>query len=252
MKTTHKSRFTAAGVHFLSSLLIFSLLSWIIIKIWYPQPFFSSSGGWQGLKIVALIDLVLGPLITLIIYNTKKPKKELMIDVSIIISIQLAVLSFGIYTVYSERPIAIAFWESEFYTIPASALDNQEINTNQLKKLSDQSPAIVYAEKPRSVEGLQAMLDITQEQGIPPTQQFSLYRRLQPNKQDVFQYSINIAKIISANNDLAKQLKELLKATKTLQDKNYYLPLQSKYQDIILVFNPKAENIGYLKASTIN
>jgi hypothetical protein len=251
MKTIHKSRFTAAGIHFLSSLLIFSILLWIIIKIWYPQPFFSASGGWQGLKIVALVDLILGPLITLVIYNTTKPKKELFQDIGIIVFIQLAALSFGINTIYSERPIALAFWEHEFYTIPASALKNQGIDLDELQKFSDQKPAIIYAEKPTTVDELKEMLKITQEQQIPPTQQFTRYRSLQSYSQQVLQHSVNISEIISVNKDMATQLKDLLKETKTQQKDNYYLGLKSKYQNIILVFNAKAEQIGYLKVPYI-
>ncbi|MCK5831682.1 MAG: hypothetical protein KAH20_15410 [Methylococcales bacterium] len=251
MKTKYKPRFTAAGIHFLSSLLIFSILLWVIIKIWYPQPFFSASGGWQGLKIVALVDLVLGPLITLVIYNTEKPKKELYQDIGTIVIIQLAALSFGIYTIYSERPVVLAFWDREFYTIPASALDKQKIDLNSLEQFSDQTPVMVYAEKPTTVEGLKEMLKITQEQQIPPTQQFTRYRPLQSYSQQVLQHSVNISEIISVNKDMAAQLKDLLKETKTQQKDNYYLALKSKYQNIILVFNAKVEQIGYIKAPYI-
>ncbi len=252
MKTQHKSRFTATAIHFLSSLLICSILLWIIIKIWYPQPFFSSSGGWQGLKIVALVDLVLGPLITLVIYNTTKPKKALFQDIGTIVIIQLAALSFGIYTIYSERPVALAFWEHEFYTIPASAFEKQGIDLDDLQQFSDQKPAIVYAEKPTSIKGLKEMLKVTQEQQVPPTQQLTLYRPFQSYSQQVLQHSVNIFEIISVNKEMAAQLKDLLKETKTEQKDNYYLALKSKYQNIILVFNAKAKQIGYLKAPYFN
>ena len=74
MPTLLRSRLIAAGLHFLASFSIFMLLLLIVIKLWYPQPHFSASGGLQGLTIIALVDLVLGPLITLIIYNVTKPK----------------------------------------------------------------------------------------------------------------------------------------------------------------------------------
>lgn len=247
MKTSHKSRYSAAGIHFLSSLIIFSLLLWIIIKVWYPQPFFSSSGGWQGLKIVALVDLVLGPLITLVIYNTTKSKKELITDVGTIVTLQLAVLSFGVHTIYSERPVAITFWDNEFYTIPASALDKQDIDVAQLSQFSDQSPALIYAKKPKTKDELKEMVNIIEKNKTPPTQQLMRYSSIHDHTQDIFQHSVDIAKFISDNKDMAKQLENLLKETKTRQEDNYYLTLKSKYQNIILVFNAKAEKIGYLK-----
>lgn len=248
MKTTLKSRFSAAGIHFLGSLILFSLLLWIIIKIWYSQPFFSASGGWQGLKIVALVDLVLGPLITLIIFNTNKAKKVMMTDISIIVIIQLAALVYGIHTIYTQRPVALAFWEKEFYTIPAEVLEKQGINLATLKQLSDLSPAMIYIEKPTDPDQLKTMLKVILEQQIPPTQQLNLYRPMKSYLPEVLKQSINIDEVIRKNIDMAGQLETLLKDTNTKQNENYYLVLKSKYQNIVLVFSAKSKMIGYLKA----
>lgn len=250
MYIKHATRLSAAGLHFLLSLTLFSLFLFVLIKLWYPQPYFSSSGGWQGLKIVALVDLVLGPLITLIIYNTNKPKKTLLLDLAAIISLQLCALSYGIYTVYSQRPVAIAFWEDKFYTIPAEAFKQQSIDLEKLQTLSKQNPAIIYVDKPITVDGIEAMVKVVQEQRIPPTQQFNLYRSIDSSsyKQNILKHSININEVITANTDMAAQLKTVLAETQTTQSENFYIALESKYQNIILVLNADAEQIGFLKA----
>jgi hypothetical protein len=248
MKTTVQSRITAAGIHFLASVFLFSILLLIIINIWYPQPYFSASGGWQGLKIVALVDLVLGPLITFAIFNSNKPKKVLAQDVGIIVIIQLAALFYGIHTIYSQRPVGIVFWEGKFSTISAQAMDDQGVDLNTFKQFSNQSPPIIYAEKPTSVEGLTALLKVIKEQKIPPTQQLNLYRSINNFLPKVLEHSIDINEIISHNSDMAEQLQSLLKQTKTKKPDNSYLVLESKYQNIILVFSANAEIIGYLKA----
>jgi len=248
MKTTLKSRFTAAGLHFLGSILLFSFLLWVIIKIWYQQPFFSASGGWQGLKIVALVDLVLGPLITLIIYNVNKPKKVMLADLSIIVILQLAALGYGISTIYTQRPVALAFWEQEFYTIPAQALEKQGINLATLGQFSDLSPAMIYVEKPTESDQLKAMLKVIVDQKIPPTEQLNLYRPINSYLPEVLKHSINIDEVIKKNTDMAGQLETLLKETNTKQSENNYLVLKSKYQNIVLVFSSKSIMIGYLKA----
>lgn len=248
MNTSVKSRFSAAGIHFLASLFLFSILLFIIIYIWYPQPYFSASGGWQGLKIVALVDLVLGPLITLAIFNSNKAKKVLAQDLGIIVIIQLAALFYGIHTIYSQRPVAIVFWEGKFSTISAQAMDKQGINTNTLQQFSNQSPPLIYAEKPTSVDGLEDLLNVIKTKKIPPTEQLNLYRPIKSFLPNVLEHSVDINEIISHNSDMAEQLQNLLKQTKTKKPDNSYLVLESKYQNIILVFSANAEIIGYLKA----
>ncbi len=248
MKTPLNSRLTAAGIHFLASLSLFSILLFIIFKLWFPQPYFSASGGWQGLKIVALVDLVLGPLITLAIFNTNKPKKVLAQDLGIIVIIQLGALIYGIYTIHSQRPVAIAFYESKFYSIPAQALDKQSFDLKNLSELSDHSPAMIYVDKPIAIDDINAMVKIVIDQKIPPTQQVNLYRSIKPNFSKILKHSIKIKEIITRNPDMAEQLQVLLKQTKTKQPDNYYLVLESKYQNVILIFSKKTELIGYLKA----
>ncbi|MCF6204385.1 MAG: hypothetical protein L3J59_12080 [Methylococcaceae bacterium] len=248
MKPSLNARLTASGIHFIASLSLFSLLLFIVFKLWFPQPFFSSSGGWQGLKIIALVDLVLGPLITLAIYNIEKPKKLLAQDLSIIVIIQLAALVYGVYTVHSQRPAALAFYESKFYTIPAQAFANQDLDLAFLSELSDHKPAIIYVDKPITIEGINAMVDVLKKHNISPTQQVNLYRPFKTNFAAISKHSINISDIVSRNSDMAEQLQVLLKQTNTKQSENYYLVLESKYQNVILVFSNKAELIGYLKA----
>ncbi len=248
MQTSLKSRFTAAGLHFLGSAILFSLLFLIIIKIWYPQPFFSASGGWQGLKIVALVDLVLGPLITLLIYNLNKPKKVMLADLGIIVIIQLAALTYGMHAIYTQRPVAMVFWENKFYTIPAQALEKQGINLSSLDQFSNHKPTMIYVEKPTSTDQLKSMLKVINEKRIPPTEQADLYRPIQPYLPNVLKNSINIDEVITQNKDMAKQLSTLLTETNTKQSENYYLVLESKYQNIVLVFTAKSKMIGFLKA----
>ena len=74
------NRFGAFAVHLGISLIIFIILGYLILFHWYPDFFFTSDGGWQGIRIVAFVDLVLGPVLTLVVFNNKKPKAELRRD----------------------------------------------------------------------------------------------------------------------------------------------------------------------------
>jgi len=242
------TRFKAAGWHFIASLFLFSLLGFVVVQLWYPQPYFSASGGWQGLQIIALVDVVLGPCLTFIIYQSTKPRKELMMDVGLIVLIQLSALAYGIHTLHSQRPVALVFWENKFHTVPAQALSNQSIDIDTLRQFSQQSPAKIYAQNPLILAEKKEMLKRINEQRLPPTHQFDLYRPIESHKQEIISHSIDINRVIQASSDMAEQLITLLAETKTTQAENFYIVLESRYQNIILVLNANAEQIGFLKA----
>ena len=55
------TRIQAFLIHLGISAVIYAGLLYLIIFIWYPQPYFTADGGWQGIRLVTGIDMVLGP-----------------------------------------------------------------------------------------------------------------------------------------------------------------------------------------------
>jgi len=120
----HPSRGTAFAIHLILSLLVFSTLVAAMLVYWFPGKLFLMDGGWQGLKLVAMVDLVLGPALTLILY--KPGKKNLKFDLCAIAVIQVLALGYGFYTTYNQRTVAVVFADNEFATV--SAQDNKQAN----------------------------------------------------------------------------------------------------------------------------
>ena len=251
--SVHKitSRYSAAFLHFVLSLFIFAIFIGILLLFWYPAPYFSASGGWQGLRLVALVDLVLGPCLTLIIYNTFKSRRELFIDFLIIAVIQVSALLWGISTVYKQRPVATVFWQGNFYTVPATALTTQGVDLAELNRFSTDRPVYVYAQPPMNEADAESMLQIVMEQRIPPHEQLVRYRPLAENMQEVRQANLNIQEITDANADMAGQLEAILRRSGTSRDDNLYVALMSRYRNIVLVFSAQDELLGMLTAPPI-
>jgi hypothetical protein len=67
------TRYHASFYHFLISFAIFILLSYLVLMVWYPEFFYSIDGGWEGMRIIIGVDLVLGPVLTLIVFRAGKP-----------------------------------------------------------------------------------------------------------------------------------------------------------------------------------
>ena len=54
-------------------------------------------------------DLALGPLVSLVIYNSRKSRRELVFDYSVVAVVQIAAMVYGVYVVAESRPVYIAF-----------------------------------------------------------------------------------------------------------------------------------------------
>jgi len=140
------TKLKATGVHLFLSLLVFIYLVYRIYYDWYPQPFFSVDGGWQGIRIVAAVDLVLGPLITFLIFDLSKSRREILFDLTIIIVIQFAALSYGVYATYSQRPVLVALIGQYMITGTMEQFGDKLESASDLYRYSDQRPPIVFAD----------------------------------------------------------------------------------------------------------
>ena len=87
------NRWQASAIHFGISLTVFLILLAVILLVWYPGILFSIDGGWTGLRIVMGVDLVLGPLLTLVVFKLGKP--GLKFDLSCIVIAQIACMTWG-------------------------------------------------------------------------------------------------------------------------------------------------------------
>ena len=144
----HKiTRLKAAAIHFGISFLIFLVLLYFILLHWYPQPLFNTDGGWRVIQIIVGVDLVLGPLLTLIVFKPGKP--GLKLDMTLIAITQALALSWGVYTTYNERPAAVVFTVDAFTPIPAYQLREQGIDDKKLRQFGKTWPVFIYSDIPQ-------------------------------------------------------------------------------------------------------
>jgi hypothetical protein len=114
----------AGLVHLLGSLLVATLVATIVFGLWYPHPYRELVGGTELFLLVIAVDVVCGPLLTAVIFNPAKPRKELIIDLGLVIMIQLAALAYGMYTVVQARPIYSVFEVDRFRIVTAADIDS--------------------------------------------------------------------------------------------------------------------------------
>lgn len=243
-----KSKFKAAGIHLAISGVVFLVLAYFIVFKWYPLPYFTADGGWQGIRIVALIDLVLGPLMTLIIFNPGKSKREIRFDLGTIALVQASVLAWGIYTVHDERPVAIVHWDGEFYSMPAKAYHLQNIDLDQLAQYGTERPVLIHARRPVSIEELHELLALSTEKQLAPFEQPQLYRPFKQNRSEIFVNRLDIDEIVTHNVQMREELDAFLAQSGGSRSDFIYMPLHARYHNVILIFSKAGDVKGTLNA----
>ncbi len=143
------TRFQAFAIHFGISFLILLGLAWVIFTWWFPGIFFDIDGGWEGIRMLALVDLVLGPGLTLIVYKQGKP--GLKMDLTLICLFQATCLSAGIWVVHNERPLAMVMVDDIFFSMSADDYLSAGIDPPDLSRFPDRGPKWVTVDIPRDV-----------------------------------------------------------------------------------------------------
>jgi hypothetical protein len=123
----YRAAVRAAAIHALCSVLVAVLAAWFVFAIWYAYPYRELSGGRELFLLVVFVDVVCGPLLTLVLFNPQKPRKELFLDLSLVALIQLAALGYGMWTVWQARPLYLVQEVDRYKVISAPDVDAEAL-----------------------------------------------------------------------------------------------------------------------------
>ncbi|NZA28345.1 type IV pilin accessory protein [Luteimonas sp. SJ-92] len=100
------TRWKASSIHLALSAVVASAVFALFVLVWYPPPLFGATGGTRLLRTILLVDVVLGPLLTLVVY--KPGKRGLKFDLATIATLQVCALVYGLFVAFQARPAYIA------------------------------------------------------------------------------------------------------------------------------------------------
>lgn len=161
------SRFKAGGIHLFLSISIAAIVVLLMLTLWYPRPYFEVAGAKQLLILIVGVDVVLGPLITLVIFNTKK--KSLKFDLAVIALLQLAALGYGLNTMFQSRPAFVAFVDDRFELVAANEVYKDSLGKAkhpEYKSLPLTGPKIVGTTQPDSGSFESALAQVASKAGL--------------------------------------------------------------------------------------
>lgn len=144
-----KQRFQAFGLHLAASSAVALGIAALVLGMWFPGAYRYMAGGLGLLGLILAVDVVLGPVLTFLIFNTKKSRAHLRRDIATIALIQAAALGYGIYTIYWARPVVLAFEGDRFRVLSAADVLIAELPDAppELRKLSWFGPKAVAVRK---------------------------------------------------------------------------------------------------------
>ncbi len=232
------SKLRAFGVHFSLSLVIFFIILYFVLQ-WYPPPFFSTDGGWQGIRIIAGVDLVLGPTLTFIAFNHKKARALLKLDLTLIGMAQIAALSWGIWAVHNERPYLAIFADGIFYPIAYYQLPDTGLNKDDINKLDPgPAPKKIYVPTPEDEQQYMALL-LKAASSRPVHYMGERYQRFDISQlNNIVRFSIDMDTYLEGEPEQWKQeYQRFAKAYSDKLDSMLFFPLQARYGKFILAFD---------------
>jgi len=115
------SRYRASLIHLCISALLVGNVIGVVYWIWYPEPTLEVVGAFPIIRLLVLVDLVIGPLLTMIIYVHGKP--GLKFDLTVIALLQVSALIYGAYRLYDEKPDYLVFAIDRLEFIPSKQID---------------------------------------------------------------------------------------------------------------------------------
>lgn len=131
IQSVHSLRLRAAAkasaLHFLASVAVAVCAGLLVFGLWYPSPFQAISGGRELFVLIVGVDIVCGPLLTLVLFNPKKPRAELVRDLMLVVVIQIAALGYGLWTVWEARPIFLVHEVDRFKPVALADIEDGAI-----------------------------------------------------------------------------------------------------------------------------
>ena len=224
-----RPKLKATGIHLCISLALLLIITAYLYLVWYPSFYLGMSGGIQGVWLILGVDMILGPLLTFLIFNHHKKQREILTDFITIGIIQLSALVYGIHIIYQERPQLILMFTQGTATI----LNAREVAENP--KLT----SVLYQTQ-NTIESIKVSLNLNESGQViflnPLTKPLILEQLTSTNRQ-----------FITQPDELKK-----LKAIESQHSQIYILSMMGKYTGAYIILDPELNYLGKIGEKPIS
>ena len=242
-------RIRAALIHLGISALVACTAAAAMLGIWYPPPFFEAMGADGLILIMVAVDVILGPMVTSIIFSPGKPRHLLVFDLAVIATLQLTALSYGVFVISQARPVYMLFVRDRFEITSVDEIRPEElakVKSAEFRALPRLRPRLAAAEMPRDPdEQMRLMLSAINGVDLKTFPQYYV-----PYEKDVALVRSKahpLALLRRRHPEAAAELAKAIAETGLPEDRLAFLPLRARKKDMsVLVDAASARIVGYV------
>jgi len=230
-----QDKFKASAIHFLLSFTLVSLLLCVIIYFWFPLDYLSITNFKDIALLIILIDLMMGPILTFIVF--KKGKKNLRFDLITIAVIQVSALIYGINALFQTHPLFFTYKNDSFYVVQANEVDLSKAKHKEYKISKLETGKLAFTKMPTDLDEQAAIMAGVDLKGEPDIdKRVEYYEPVNEHISEILAKKLDPDKIFQKNN-LNKDAKSFLATNKNNIDRYAFFPLKGVTKDAILVLD---------------
>lgn len=231
-----KDKLKAFLLHLAISSAIIGAVFALIFFFWYPRPYFQANGAWSVIRVLVMVDLVMGPLLTLVLF--KKGKPGLVFDICMVAFVQIAALVYGVQVIYSERPYYLVFAVDRVEVVGKVEVDANKIKYPDLKIKPIKGPILVFADFPEDKKERQKLLFDVVMEGKPDLERRpEYYHPYASNVDKIVQKGKSLSALLTDDKDSKKKVDKFLQRYSGNKEDYLYLPMVGKNNDMALVID---------------
>lgn len=232
-----RQRAAAAGAHLAISALLAVCAGVLVFTLWYPGSYRTLAGGLQLFLLVVGIDVVLGPLLTFLVFDLrKKGWPHLRRDLLVIGAIQLSALAYGLHVVHAARPVALVFEVDRFRVITANNVHEPELAQAlpAYRHLPLTGPWLLAARLPADADEAQTVLTMGLD-GIDVGQRPRFWQPYADGKSRALARSKPVESLYQRFPSRQGELDDALARASLDRKTARYLPLMSRVEWVVLL-----------------
>ncbi|MFN0317911.1 MAG: TfpX/TfpZ family type IV pilin accessory protein [Burkholderiales bacterium] len=243
--TISTTRYKAAAAHLLICTLVATSVVALLWYFWFPGLFFEASGGRELLLILVGVDVIAGPLLTLIVFDANK--KGIKFDMMFIASLQIAALAYGLHIMYVARPVYIVYNSDRFDVVTADQIkpeDMEKAKDPELRLLPLTGPRLMAAPRPTDPEENETLksLELNGKDVAHMPQYYVEYTDPVARKQ-ALKYTKPVSALDKTSAGLERKLQEIATRRGTTQDNLVYLPVYAIRGDLAAILEKQSGDL---------